>query len=438
MIASSQPSARHACVNRRLGTAILGLALAWSGNAPAADPADSESRIAELEHKLEQALQMIGAMQAELAQLKTSRQSAPPADPGTTQVSQQNERLDQIEETVVGLEERVGNRAVVHAFDAMSLDVGGFLHQTFTLVDGEDETVASFNKTVFELLLKAQLTERWSAFVAQAFARESADPFSAATGGSRENPRFNTGNGTDTETVIAWADYRFSDALGLRFGRLISPQGIVNIEHFPAVLLDPEQPQFLRPFGSDTLFANFTTGVDLHGNRFFGADQLAYNAYSGNFAGNANDLIYGARGAYTFGGTGITIGLNYNGGSRRSAQGDTFDVFGADLRIDKSALLLTGEVFASEESGGLRDNRTAWYIQPAFRLNPKWTVFYRYDFLDNGTDEGDSLENVFGITYKPRPNIHLRALLTFKDFDRGLAQPEADARIFQVSGTLSF
>lgn len=401
--------------------------------------ADDKARIAELERKLEQGMQMIRALQAEIEQMKTDQAASEAKTQQIVQsaVAEQAERLDEVEESVVGIEDRVGSRALVSAFDAQSLDIGGFLHQTFTYVDGEDASSESFNKTVFELLLHAQLNESWTAFVAQAFARESPDPFSPAAGGSRERPHFISG-GTDTETVLAWANYRASDAFNVRFGRLISPQGIVNIQHFPAALLDPEQPQFLRPFGSDTLFANFTTGIELHGQKFFGQDHLTWSAYGGNFAGNGDELIYGTRGAWTFGNSGITVGLNYNGGERRPGFGGNFDVFGADLKIDRDWFEFTGEVFASDESSNTFDSRTAWYVQPAFRFAPGWTAFYRYDFLDNGLNQGDSVENVVGLTYKPLSNLHLRASLTVKDFDEGVTEPAADARIFQVSGTLSF
>lgn len=397
--------------------------------------AKADDRVAELERKLEQSMVMISQMQAEIAELKKADASAATA---TQTLAEQSARLDEVEVTVAGVQEKVGSRAVVNAFDATSIDLGGFLHQTATHINGDTGNATSFNATVFELLLRAQLNERWSTFLAQAFMRASPDPFSPAAGGSRDNPNFNTGGGTKTETVIAWADYKHSDALGIRFGRFITPQGIVNIEHFPAVLLDPEQPQFLRPFGSDTLFANFTTGVDLHGTRFVGDSRLMYNVYGGNFSENANQAVYGARLAYAISDSGVTVGLNYNGGERRALEGGNFDTIGADLAIDRGRFLLTTEVFASNESAPAHDDRLGWYVQPAWRITPQWTAFYRYDFLDNGMGEGDQTENVLGLTYKPLPNIHLRGTWTFKDFDAGTVQPKADADVLQVSATLSF
>lgn len=438
MVNASKWSDNNRRVRVRARTAMA-VAIALGLAAPAAFATDTD-RIAELERKLEQSLTQIAQMQAQIAELKQADAQAATAtaEAAKQAVAEQATRLDSIEESVVGIEGRVGSRAVVSAFDAASLDLGGFLHQTATHIDGDDGNASAFNSTVFELLLRAQLDEQWSAFMAQAFMRSSPDPFSPAAGGSRRNPNFDTSGGTKTDTVIAWADYKHSDAFGIRFGRFITPQGIVNIEHFPAVLLDPEQPQFLRPFGSDTLFANFTSGVDLHGSKFIGDSRLSYNAYGGNFSENANDMVYGARTAYAIGSSGVTVGLNYNGGKRRPQLGGNFDTVGADLAIDRGRFLLTSEVFASSESAPAHDDRMAWYVQPAWRLTPQWTAFYRYDFLDAGLGEGDQTENVFGLTYKPRPNIHLRASYTLKDFDAGTVQPGADANVLQLSGTLSF
>ena len=350
---------------------------------------------------------------------------------------EKDKRIDELEINAIGFEDRLGSRALARAFEASSLDIGGFLHQTLTYADGEDGNSTSFNRTVFELLVKAQFNEDWSAFMAQAFMRQSDDPF---VNGSRFDPQFNSNSGTDT--VIAWAQYRFNDSANLQIGRFISPQGIINIEHFPAILLEPEQPQFLRPFGSDTIFSNFVTGLHFYGNQFVGnnhANQLSYHLYTGNAAKNPNDLVYGARVAYQLSDQGVTFGLNANGGERNNTEGGSFNTWGADVLIDKGAFQLKTEIFSSDETPVAgRDDRLGWYIQPIYKINASWTSFYRYDFLDNGKDEGDSVENILGVTFKPIQNIHLRATYTRKTLDANQTFAEADMNIVQLSGTFSF
>ncbi len=404
--------------------------------------ADEKSRIEDLEQKLDKNLKVMESLQKEIQNLKSSSERSSRGTPVSQDVRliviEQSERLEDLEDIVQDIDERVGSRALVRAFDARSLDLGGFFHQTSTYVGGEDVSTHAFNRGIFEILVKARFDKHWTAFFAQAFIRQSGNPFAV---GSRKAPQFNVGGGTVTPTVIAWANYKYSDALNVQIGRYITPQGIINVEHFPATLLDPEQPQFLRPFGSDTMFANFTTGFQIHGRQFVGdnlADKLSYNVYVGSFVNDSENFVYGARGAYSLGNTGVTLGVNYNGGERATGVGKRFNGGGLDVLVDKGKLLWKTEVFVTDEDSNTRDNRFAWYTQPAWRLTDKWIAFYRYDFLDNGLREGDRIENVLGINYMPNSSVRLRAIYTRKEFDSGVTQPSADADIFQLSGTFSF
>lgn len=357
-------------------------------------------------------------------------------------------RLDDIEDAIERIEERIGSRAVVQGWEAMELTIGGFLHSAITSVNTDVGTASSFNRQIFELLVRAKLDDDWSAFIAQAFIRESDIIYRGLQ--ARTDPSFTTV--IKTPTVIAWANYSSSAALNFQFGRFITPHGIINVEHFPAILLDTEQPQFLRPFGGQTLFPNFVTGVQAHGRVFFGAEgesALQYNLYSASFAGADEVIIFGGRAGLSLGNSGVTIGLNASSGARM--EGETYNpvamsittnpksdytMTGIDLLIDKGALLWKNEIYnTSEDLGG---DKKAYYSQPAFRINPKWIVFYRYDFLDNGAGTGDTIENMLGINHMPIPNIRLRATITDKKFEAGLTTQEADAMIYQLSATLSF
>lgn len=117
------------------------------------------------------------------------------------------ERLDSVEDSVANVDQKVGSRAVVNAFDAVEFNFGGFLDLAATHVRGEDSSATSFNRQVFELLLGATLYENWELFVAQAFQRKTSVDFS-----DRRNPDFaNRDSPVDTDTVIAWANYRHED-----------------------------------------------------------------------------------------------------------------------------------------------------------------------------------------------------------------------------------
>ncbi len=395
--------------------------------------ADDSARIKELENKLEQSMRMINDLSSEVKSMKKG------AAKGYSH-SLSSQRLDDLESQVLDIDDRVGSRAVAHAFDAASIDLGGFLHNTFTHVDANGGHATGFNRTIFELLLKADLGDNWSAFFAQAFLRQSAEGFSVVNGDL--SPNFNSfpAAGVGTDTPIAWANYKHNDELNIRIGRYLTPAGIINIEHFPALLLDTEQPQFLRPFGGSTIFPNFLTGVNAHGQKFFGDNKLKYDAYTGNFSGNAEGLVNGARLAYTVGDLGLTVGGNIQAGEREVAgTNPDYQVYGFDLLVDKGKLLWKNEIFWSDEASTL-GNRWAFYSQPAWRINDKWTAFYRYDFLDNGST-GDVVENVVGLTFKPTRNVHLRGIVRHKEFDAGSVAgllDNEDAQIYQLSATFNF
>lgn len=414
-----------------LASALISL-LSFSSATSAAD--STSTRIEKLDRTVQ-------ALEAELNALKAER--------GGQGNQQLIERVDEIEEAVFDVSERIGSREVINAFEGMSVDIGGFLHSTYTTADGEDGSAHSYNRNVFELLVRADFNKNWSAFIAQAFIRESDINFDDP--GQRRDPSFR--QLSKTPQVIAWSNYKYNDALNVQFGRFITPHGIINIEHFPAILLDTEQPLFLRPFGGQTLFPNFVSGAQIHGKKFTGSgDSLNYNFYVAEFAGNNEDLIAGGRLAYTIDKLGVTIGVNASNGDRSVGTSSEYEMFGADLLIDKGKLLWKTEYFSTNEDAG-RD-REAYYTQPAWRLSDRWTVFYRYDFLDNGALSGDQTENMFGVNYTPQTNIRLRltyaqreieAGTTFFDDDSDVTTPdvafsasEADVDILQLSATLSF
>ena len=384
-------------------------------------------------------------------------------EPFAERVAELSTRLDVQEDLLQDLDQKVGSRELVRAFDATQFDFGGFLHSTFTHIDGENGSATSFDRLTFELLFKVQFSERFSAFFAQAFIRESNTRFTDTFQRTSPGFAFSGSGGVKTPLVIAWANYRQSDAFNIQIGRYITPFGIINIEHFPAILLDPEQPQFLRPFSGDTIFPNFMTGAQIHGQKFFQDDSFQYHIYTGVFTGSTPEQFYtGMRGAYTFALLGSTVGINLGTGkrslttttpdTRMPSNNSTFYMYGTDLLIDKGPILWKSELFFTNEDSGSGGNRIAYYTQPAYRLNDQWIAFYRYDFLNDGSLQitpagggprlqtpGNSTEHVVGVNFLPVPNVRLRASYTHRQYASGrLGAPKAQAQIFQLSGTFSF
>ncbi|MEL7486298.1 MAG: hypothetical protein AAGJ87_03660 [Pseudomonadota bacterium] len=400
----------------------------------AASPVVAEDEAA-LRRALEETQAQLRALQAQVDALQEAldTEEVRPAD---SDVAVLAERVDELETIAVETDEKIGSRAVVKAFDGVSLDIGGFFDTSATIAIGEEGTDAAFNRQVFELLAKARLGENWEFFVAQAFIRNA--PLTFSDPDQRTTPTFGDNNSpVATDTVISWGQYHHSDALNVQFGRFITPHGIINIEHFPASLLDTEQPQFLRPFSGQTVFANFTNGVNIHGSKFFGDDTLNYAVYGGVWSGNATNGTFGGRLGYSFGRSGVTLGVNGLSGDRSSeVEGDRFYGGGFDLLFEKGPILWKNEVFLTSE--GVGDDRLAYYSQPAIRLNDLWTVLYRYDFLDTGEAGGETVEHTAGVVFDPISNVRLRALYRQQRnrADAGIAAAETD--IIQFATTFNF
>jgi hypothetical protein len=285
------------------------------------------------------------------------------------------------------------------------------------------------------LLLKAKLGKNWDLFAAQAFIRNAPLRFSDPAG--RRSPFFaNNNSPVVTDTVIAWAQYSKSDMLNVQFGRFITPHGIINIEHFPANLLDPEQPQFLRPFPGQTIFANFSDGVNVHGSKYVGNNKFSYNAYAAAWAGNSSNVNVGGRLAYSFEESGLTFGLNGTYGDRSSTRDANFAVLGADVLYQKGRWTWKNEVYITDEENA--PSKYAFYTMPAYKLTDKWTAFYRFDYLDTGLPGGESIENALGLTVRPIFNVHLRGIYRWRRATRDAGIPAADTHVFQLSTTFNF
>ncbi len=359
-----------------------------------------------------------------------------------------------VEETVFDLDERAGSETIVNAFDASNFDIGGFVNTAYTYVDGEDGSAHGWNRQNFELLIRADLNEQWSAFFAGGFLREGNVSFdddgdgTLNEAGERRNPDFvieaASPGGTRTPQIIAWVNYKHDDALNAKLGRMITPLGIINQEHFPATLLDQEQPLFLRPFGGQTMFPNFTTGLQAHGQFFFDDNTLSYNAFAASAQGAIEEEIFGGRVAYDFGEMGVTVGVQAATGSRTEGVDGDYDLVGADLLVDKGPVLWKSEVFATEEEDV--PGRLGYYTQPAWRVNDQWVAFYRYDFLDDGANGtaavpdnfGDVTEHMVGVNYLPIPNVRTRLTATRREYESSGTQGSAEADILQFSTTYSF
>lgn len=375
----------------------------------------------------------------------------------------QRDRVDSLEETaeceledmslwegiLLDLEERVGCRNLVETFGSDYLSFGGFFTQTLTWIDGYHKSQISANHSLLEILIKAEMGECFSLFTAVGLLWES-DLNICATEGELFTRHF-----IRSAPILLWLSYFHSDGLEFQVGRFITPHGIINREHFPPILLDLNQPQFLRPFRGHTLFPNFLVGGLLKGCHFFDAcdqHQLEYWLYSGQHNLDARDWVHGARLAYTNCFCGATVGGNYAHGRRTGAESvgpghftfvpvksvltNDYNLIGVDLLIDKGALLWKNEWFYTCEDG--ESNRMGYYTQPAWRINDCWIVFYRFDYLRAGQELGSSWEHVLGVNFLPHCLVRMRLEYFYKECPSSTGAVTIHPQVVQWSVTASF
>lgn len=115
-----------------------------------------------LENKLDKAMQQIDIqskqikqMSLELKRLKAEQSSSE----GNTNKPKIEKRLTEVEEMVFKLDDKIGSRAVVNAFDTMKLDIGGVVHTTYTHLNSDSGSASAFDTQNFELLSKAEIDE---------------------------------------------------------------------------------------------------------------------------------------------------------------------------------------------------------------------------------------------------------------------------------------
>jgi hypothetical protein len=346
-------------------------------------------------------------------------------------------RLEALEEELLELQLKQSEKTPVTAFDSMRLDFGGFITQTFTSVfNGDGPSRSSFDQTNLEFLIGADVTERDSFFAAIGFLRQ-ADLINEGSASDVNGRRF-AAHANRIPGIIMWGKHDFDQLLDVTYGRMITPWGIINREHFPPVLLNLNQPQYLRNvqpgnlFGGNTFIPNFVDGVQAHGSKFYGDHQAEYFTYITNFDGagaDAADLISGARLQWTLPNNLASIGGSYQNGARAGAgaQKAHYDAWGLDVLVNYKGFQLKTEYIRTNERGGTSTNGNAsiagkesWYIQPAYTTG-KTIVFYRWDVIDTnldiGNDASQQTEHVFGVNYLWAPTIRLRAEYVLNRFD---------------------
>ena len=197
--------------------------------------------------------------------------------------------------------------------------------------------------------------------------------------------------------------------------------------------------------------------------KFTRTTQQSFNAtqFELLLIADTNDILAGGRLELADNESGLTIGGNVSFGRRDSDGAGAVNSFGivnnassfstpgneslvdnnsaligADLLYDTGRVIWKTEFFYSFEMDDEED-RWAFYTQPGFRLDEagKWTVFYRFDYLEPGQDIASSYENMVGVNWTPFSQLRVRANYIRKQIN-GAA--DTGLNLFQLSATFSF
>jgi hypothetical protein len=412
--------------------AFAAMSAASGGGAAAAD----QDEIAELKHLLVETRDSMREMQSAYeARIDALEGRISELEAGASAAEAQQEALEAtaIEQQTL-LEEvqsEVQDRVSIHGY------------YDFQYIDADNDVVGSFIQNELSIFLRSSTEdEQWTIFSELEFSRIDGNDFL----------RRRDGGEGEFEVETAWLEYRHSDQLRVRGGKLLLPQ-YWQTYHYPNLTLST-----IAPLMVGNIFPKDIVGVQASGDWWTENERgVSYAAYLGNGGDTAfdgldrnDDKAIGGR---------LTLRL---AGRNHPDWLDTFDVsisgyHGDDDGDDESSLLgfdtqirLGRFEFLGELAHGNRaayvhpyfrlfwrdsGDSLGFYAQPAWRLTPLWHLFYRYDYLDldeHGWTPWDETRHTLGVNFRPKPNISLKL-----EFFHG--QPEAHGEDFSgVASSIVF
>lgn len=240
----------------------------------------------------------------------------------------------------------------------------------------------------------------------------------------------------EVELEQAYLDFALNDAHSARAGLFLVPVGILNETHEPPTFYGVER----NPVETDIIPSTWWEGgLGLHGRlgTGFGYDlaltsglkvptsgSSAYKVRSGRQKGakaDANNAAVTARIKWT-GAPGIELAATAHRQDDIAQSTVADSVAGSATLWEAHAVLTSGPfglraLYANWELDGTgpkalgRDEQKGWYVEPSFKVTPKFGVFARFNEWDNEAgDAGDSKKKQkdFGFNYWPHEQVVLK------------------------------
>jgi hypothetical protein len=280
----------------------------------------------------------------------------------------------------------------------------------------------------------------------------SAEPFQRLA--IRSQVEWNSDDGeSEVELDYAFAEWRISDALRLRFGAAQQPFGLYN-EIFDVGTLRPFQNLPQGIYGPAGFAAESYRGAGLRGNALTaGGWSLGYDVYAGGLdlpeddpfefleeeddeeedeVGDAEDIeavreVLGGRLSLATPDDRLSFGVSaYRG--KNEDNGDRRDSLIGHIQFLSDDLWIRSEAGFQTEG---EDTAKTGYVEVAYFLHPKWQVATRYDRQDSEDDDDDGRfphllrhrESALGLNYWFNSSLVIKTSVHWVDGNR-FARPE--------------
>lgn len=205
-------------------------------------------------------------------------------------------------------------------------------------------------------------------------------------------------------------DARISESDTLRIGKMLAPVGDWNLVHAA-----PLVPTVTRPLTTFHGFSEYTNGVSwLHENDLGeGPDWQLYWQPGVEWHERPSTIIHrhyrevwGAHVNWPLG-FADKAGISFQHGQMVET-GETFNVYGANLRKTFGKWMLESEATSSSWSGAaprVRDRESGAYLLADYALTSRWHGIAEWEFFQDHLVQQVSRNTLAGIAYRPEPAI---------------------------------
>lgn len=223
--------------------------------------------------------------------------------------------------------------------------------------------------------------------------------------------------GLDMDT--AWVNYTARDWLQVQGGFVFVPT-YWRTHRYQSTTLTPDDPLI-----DQAIFPPAILGASVHGDKYWENSGFSYVFYSGVTQENNPDPgTSGTVRAKAVGGKVVfhlptkhwfeTLDIGFHHLREHDPDGTQELTHGLELLVEKGrlAILAEGAYSFVNEAGQPSYRRRGHYIQPSWRLRPKWYLVARRDILEQDSRAHAALGvHSIGLTYRPVPTLSLKSTL---------------------------